>query len=124
MPIYEYRCKKCGNTIDVLQKADDPAPRKCEACGVRTKLVKLVSRTSFVLKGGGWYADLYGSKKKDSGSTSDSKPAAAAADSTPVASAAPAGTPAAAAASTPAPAAAPAPAAKPSKPEKSAAKKK
>ena len=72
MPIYEYACSKCGNKIDVLQKMDDPAPVKCEKCGAENTLSRMVSRTSFVLKGGGWYSDLYGSSKKDSSSTSSS----------------------------------------------------
>lgn len=66
MPIYEYQCEKCGKIVDVLQKVDDPAPGTCESCGAKGKMSRQVSRTSFVLKGGGWYSDLYGSTKKDS----------------------------------------------------------
>lgn len=83
MPIYEYNCSQCGKTQDVLQKVDAPAPEACTLCEARGTLTKLVSRSSFVLKGGGWYSDLYGSVKKD-GSKSDggggdapAKPAAA-----------------------------------------------
>lgn len=65
MPIYEYQCQKCEKIIDVLQKVSDPAPAKCEACGAENSLSRQVSRTSFVLKGGGWYSDLYSSTKKD-----------------------------------------------------------
>jgi putative FmdB family regulatory protein len=72
MPIYEYACGSCGKTIDVLQKVSDPTPEKCSACGTQNSLSRVVSRTSFVLKGGGWYADLYGSTKKDGGSSSSS----------------------------------------------------
>ncbi len=72
MPIYEYACEKCGTKIDVLQKMDDPAPAKCEKCGASGTMSRQVSRTSFVLKGGGWYSDLYGSTKKDSSSSSSS----------------------------------------------------
>lgn len=74
MPIYEYSCQSCGKTIDVLQKVSDPTPEACTACGATGSLSKLVSRSSFVLKGGGWYADLYSSTKKDGtsgGSSSD-----------------------------------------------------
>jgi len=66
MPIYEYVCKQCGKLTDVLQKLNDPAPDACPSCGAKWPLEKVISRTSFVLKGGGWYSDLYGSKKKDS----------------------------------------------------------
>src|SRR3954466_12914425 len=66
MPIYEYTCGACGKTSDVFQKLNDPAPDRCEQCNAEGTLQRVVSRTSFVLKGGGWYSDLYGSTKKDS----------------------------------------------------------
>ncbi|MCY1045020.1 zinc ribbon domain-containing protein [Corallococcus sp. bb12-1] len=72
MPIYEYGCSACGKTIDVLQKMSDPAPAACTACGAGGTLTKQVSRSSFHLKGGGWYSDLYGSTKKDGGGASSS----------------------------------------------------
>lgn len=75
MPIYEYACKSCGKTIDVLQKVSDPTPETCSECGAKDSLSKVVSRSSFVLKGGGWYSDLYSSTKKD-GSASSSAPSA------------------------------------------------
>ena len=65
MPIYEYVCKQCGKLTDVLQKMTDPAPESCPGCGAKGPLEKVISRTSFVLKGSGWYSDLYGSSKKD-----------------------------------------------------------
>lgn len=97
MPIYEYSCQSCGKIIDVLQKVSDPTPEACTACGAGGSLTKVLSRSSFVLKGGGWYSDLYSSTKKDGGaSSSDSSSSAA-----PASSSAPAASP-----STPAPAAA------------------
>lgn len=81
MPIYEYACEKCGKQIDVMQKVNDPAPETCEACGAQGTLARMVSRTSFVLKGGGWYSDLYGSTKKDGGSSSSSSTASTSATS-------------------------------------------
>ena len=71
MPIYEYVCKQCGKLTDVLQKLNDPPPEACPSCGAKGPLEKVISRTSFVLKGGGWYSDLYGSKKKDSSATKE-----------------------------------------------------
>ncbi len=65
MPIYEYRCPRCGHTLEVMQKISDPAPSPCPGCQGTDPLERLVSRTSFQLKGGGWYSDLYGSVKKD-----------------------------------------------------------
>ncbi len=79
MPLYEYRCLKCGHVIEVLQKLSDRPPRKCGVCS--GKLEKLISRTSFQLKGGGWFAHGYGgpsgsedakSDKAESSSTEDS----------------------------------------------------
>ncbi len=72
MPIYEYSCKSCEKTIDVLQKVSDPTPETCTACGAQGTLSKVVSRSSFVLKGGGWYSDLYSSTKKDGSASSSS----------------------------------------------------
>ena len=57
MPIYEYRCKSCGEEIEVIQKFRDRPLRKCRSCSGR--LEKLISRTAFQLKGGGWYAQGY-----------------------------------------------------------------
>jgi len=64
MPIYEYLCESCGMVNEKLQKVSDPPPGRCDECGSR-KLAKLVSRSAFQLKGGGWYSDLYASKKKE-----------------------------------------------------------
>ena len=74
MPIYEYECSQCHQTSDALQKVNDPPPETCPKCGARNTLSRLLSRTSFVLKGGGWYADLYSSSKPKSDG-GESKPA-------------------------------------------------
>jgi putative FmdB family regulatory protein len=58
MPIYEYVCEKCGNHIEMMQKVGDAAPKKCTKCK-KGKMEKIFSRTSFQLKGGGWYASDY-----------------------------------------------------------------
>ncbi len=69
MPIYEYRCKTCGRTTEVIQKVDDKPLRKCADCS--GPLEKLISRTSFQLKGGGWYMQSY-DKGASSSKTSES----------------------------------------------------
>lgn len=80
MPIYEYECAQCGKTSEHLQKVSDPDPDVCASCGGKATLSKVVSRTSFQLKGGGWYADLYsstpksGAKDSSSPTKSESKP--------------------------------------------------
>ena len=66
MPIYEFLCAECGKVIEAFQKLGDPPPRRCDECGGK-KLSKLVSRSAFQLKGGGWYADLYSKKKGKAG---------------------------------------------------------
>ncbi len=68
MPIYEYVCEKCGKRNEALQKLNDPPPERCDGCGAKGTLTKMVSRSSFVLRGGGWYSDLYSSAKKPSAS--------------------------------------------------------
>ena len=61
MPIYEYECPDCGKQIEVIQKFGAEAP-KCERCGIEMK--KLMSDTSFILKGTGWYKTDYKDKKQ------------------------------------------------------------
>lgn len=63
MPIYEFRCKYCQHQEEVLQKVNDPAPSHCNSCGKELGLEKVVSHTSFQLKGGGWYNEGYASPK-------------------------------------------------------------
>jgi len=61
MPIYEYRCKKCNDQIEVFQKASDKPPARCKKCGGRME--KQFSRTSVQFKGEGWYVTDYGGRK-------------------------------------------------------------
>jgi putative FmdB family regulatory protein len=63
MPIYEYQCENCHKLTETLLRAGEKGPRKCAHCG--GKLSRVISRTSFQLKGGGWYKDLYASAKPD-----------------------------------------------------------
>jgi putative FmdB family regulatory protein len=60
MPIYEFRCKKCQDQIEVFQKLSDKQPTRCRKCGGR--LEKLVSKTSIQFKGEGWYVTDYARK--------------------------------------------------------------
>jgi putative FmdB family regulatory protein len=64
MPIYEYACAACGHRFEELRKMSDPPVRICPRCKAR-KVERVISATSFHLKGGGWYADLYASPKPD-----------------------------------------------------------
>jgi putative FmdB family regulatory protein len=65
MPVYEYECKACGRDFEYQQRMSDPDKTICEVCG--GALDRLISRTAFSLKGGGWYKDLYASPKPESG---------------------------------------------------------
>jgi putative FmdB family regulatory protein len=56
MPIYEYRCEKCGDFERTQRITDDPLQR-CPTC--RRKVRRLISNTSFQLKGSGWYVTDY-----------------------------------------------------------------
>ncbi len=66
MPVYEYACEKCKHEFEVEQRISDDPVKTCPKCRAR-KVKRLISRTSFVLKGSGWYSDLYASPgaKKD-----------------------------------------------------------
>jgi len=61
MPIYEYRCQQCGD-FEVTQKIKDKPLARCPAC--KGKVKKLISNTSFQLKGTGWYVTDYARKDK------------------------------------------------------------
>lgn len=62
MPIYEYVCNDCNNPLEVRQKFFDDPLTDCPECGA-SSLERLVSNSSFALKGSGWYADGYSEKK-------------------------------------------------------------
>ena len=64
MPIYEYVCDACGHEFDELQKFAAAALIDCPSCG-KPALIKKVSAAGFQLKGTGWYATDFKSKKKD-----------------------------------------------------------
>ena len=63
MPIYEYQCAACSAVFEVFQKHSDPPPAE-HSCGSK-EIRRLLSNTSFVLKGTGWYATDYGNKKNE-----------------------------------------------------------
>ncbi len=62
MPIYEYLCQKCGHRLEIMQKMSDKPLSKCPEC--KGKLEKIISQTSFQLKGAGWYVSEYGNRAK------------------------------------------------------------
>ena len=59
MPIYEYKCPKCGKVFEEwTMHHDSPELKPCPACGENSH--RIISNTSFLLKGRGWYATEYG----------------------------------------------------------------
>ena len=87
MPIYEYACDKCGHEFEREQRITDDPVKTCPECRSR-KVKKLISQTSFVLKGGGWYSDLYSSsngkdEKKDEGKSEGASEAGSGKDEKP-----------------------------------------
>ncbi len=95
MPLYEYECLNCKRHTEKIQKFSDPEITTCPHCGGELK--RVISAPAFALKGGGWYADGYGSAKpaadaaKSSGEGAKTEttaaPAAAPAAAAPAASA-------------------------------------
>jgi putative FmdB family regulatory protein len=84
MPTYEYGCSTCGQEWEEMQRITAPATEVCPKCGKPTAHRLISAGTNFILKGGGWYSDLYsstngGAKKTESkgGSTSDSSTSSA-----------------------------------------------
>jgi putative FmdB family regulatory protein len=85
MPIYEYKCNKCG-VFEVTQRITEKALKKCPTCKGRVE--RIISNTSFVLKGTGWYVTDYAKRgpatpsgtSDGAGPTGESKPADASAN--------------------------------------------
>jgi putative FmdB family regulatory protein len=89
MPLYEYQCAECGEIEEAIQKFSDAPLTRCRHCS--GKLNKLISQSSFHLKGTGWYVTDYSKKpaaapsgKSTDTATTESKPGTAGgAESTP-----------------------------------------
>lgn len=70
MPTYEYHCNSCNHEFEKFQGISDPPTAECPSCG-STDTSRLVSCTSFILKGTGWYVTDYARKeRRDNGSSS------------------------------------------------------
>ncbi len=77
MPTYDYICTSCGNDWELEQRIVEDPVKRCPKCGADTAKRQISQGAGFILKGGGWYADGYGSKKPSSSestaSASDAK---------------------------------------------------
>jgi putative FmdB family regulatory protein len=62
MPIYEYQCDNCSRRFEIMQRIADPLVTSCAVCGGHVH--RLISQTSFVLKGSGWYVTDYPSESR------------------------------------------------------------
>lgn len=75
MPIYEYQCQACQEILEVQQALAEKPLTVCPACSGDLK--KLISQSSFQLKGGGWYSDGYsGGASPCKAATTEAAPAA------------------------------------------------
>jgi putative FmdB family regulatory protein len=83
MPLYEYECAQCHKHTEKIQKFSDAEITVCPHCG--GKLERIITAPSVQFKGGGWYADGYGSAKAGS-AKSESSSSSSEASSTPSAS--------------------------------------
>jgi putative FmdB family regulatory protein len=81
VPLYEYRCLKCGHQFEKIQTFSAPDEKECPVC--KGEVERLISAPAFQFKGAGWYVNDYASKSstnsaaKGAESSSDGKPAAA-----------------------------------------------
>jgi putative FmdB family regulatory protein len=74
MPTYDYICTACNHAWELEQRIVEDPVRKCPKCRANKAKRQISSGAGFILKGGGWYADGYGSKKSSSSeSSSDDK---------------------------------------------------
>lgn len=72
MPTYNYRCAACGAEFERVQRMSEDPIKECLKCG-KPEASRQIIHGNFILKGGGWYGDLYsGSSNKKSGSLSES----------------------------------------------------
>ena len=71
---YEYLCTSCENAWEAEQSISEPALTTCPHCGQQTAKRQVSGGAGFILKGGGWYADLYGSAPKKPAEASSETP--------------------------------------------------
>lgn len=72
MPTYDYGCEACGAQWELEQRISEDPIKKCPKCK-KMKARRMISGGNFILKGSGWYADLYHKPKAGSSKKSESK---------------------------------------------------
>jgi putative FmdB family regulatory protein len=78
VPTYEYQCDKCGRTFEARQRISAPPLKTCETCGGAVR--RLISSTTFILKGKGWYVTDYPSAARKKAAESESEKSTAGGD--------------------------------------------
>lgn len=73
MPLYEYKCLKCGRKTEKIENVSGPHLKKCPHCGGKVEI--MFSAPAIQFKGSGWYVTDYGGKKSSGDSGKDDKPA-------------------------------------------------
>jgi putative FmdB family regulatory protein len=74
VPLYEYKCLKCGRNTEKIENVSGPHLKKCPHCG--GKVESVITAPSIQFKGAGWYVTDYGGKKSGADGESATKPAA------------------------------------------------
>jgi putative FmdB family regulatory protein len=72
VPLYEYKCLKCGRRTEKIEKVSGPHLKKCPHCG--GKVESVITAPAIQFKGAGWYVTDYAGKSTDGGSK-EQKPA-------------------------------------------------
>lgn len=73
MPLYEYKCLKCGRRTEKIEHVSGPHLRTCPHC--RGKVERLLAAPAIQFKGGGWYVTDYAGKKSEAEAEKGEKPA-------------------------------------------------
>lgn len=76
MPTYSYLCDGCGGTFELEQRISEDPVKKCSLCG-KPEARRQITSGNFILKGGGWYSDGYGSSSSKSSASSSSSSSSA-----------------------------------------------
>ena len=71
MPLYDYRCHRCGETFEVRQSFADAILTVHEGCGGEVE--RLISLPALQFKGTGWYVTDYGRNGKSSLTSTSAK---------------------------------------------------
>jgi putative FmdB family regulatory protein len=64
VPLYEYKCLKCGRNTEKIENVNGPHLKKCPHCG--GKVEPVITAPSIQFKGAGWYVTDYAGKKPSS----------------------------------------------------------